>query len=86
MQRPAFAQNGDQVVDGRMPMPEAPQLAQRILPRQITVNPLHHGFYVVVGCQSFAVETVDSLLHRLGVYLKDPEGTEKKWLTGEWKW
>lgn len=56
------------------------------LKRPINIQPLNHGFLVNVGCQAFAVETVDALLHRLGVYLKNPYETEQKWLSGEWKW
>ena len=36
--------------------------------------------------QRFAIENVDALLNRLGGYLKDPAGTEQKWLGGELKW
>lgn len=57
-----------------------------ILPKQISITPLNHGFHVVVGCQVFAVETIDALLHRLSVYLKDPSETERRWMSGEWKW
>lgn len=71
---------------GQVPMNAPPQLGQHPLPRQININPLNHGFHVIVGCQAFAVETVDALLHRLGVYLKDPLETENKWMRGEWKW
>ena len=71
--------------NSRMPMPDPPAPSQRPLPRQIQINPLNHGYHVIVGCQAFAVENVDSLLHRLGIYLKNPEQAEKNWLTGEWK-
>jgi hypothetical protein len=66
-------------------MPPLPPLAKP-LPRQICINPLNHGFHVIVGCQAFAVESVDALLHRLNIYLKDPGEQERKWMAGEWKW
>lgn len=55
-------------------------------PRPIQIHLLDHGFNVTVGCQNFAVETVDALIHRLSVYLKAPAEQEAKWLSGEWKW
>lgn len=67
-------------LNGGLPLP-GPQLA-----KHITINPLNHGFLVNVGCQTFAVENVDALLHRLNVYLKDPAESERKWMAGEWKW
>lgn len=53
--------------------------------RQICINPLNHGFHVIVGCQAFAVESVEALLNRLSTYLKSPKETERKWLSGELK-
>lgn len=55
------------------------------MPRPVSIQPVNHGFVVTVGCQTFAVETVDALLHRLSVYLKNPSEAEAKWLSGEWK-
>jgi hypothetical protein len=80
-----FAENRGTVAQGMGPMPEPPTPSPRPLPRQIQINSLNHGYHVIVGCQAFAVETVDGLLHRLGVYLKNPEQAEKNWMSGEWK-
>jgi hypothetical protein len=66
--------------DASLPTPARP------LPKPITIEPLNHGYAITVGCQRFAIETVDALLHRLNVYLKDPMETESRWLRGEWKW
>lgn len=66
---------------GNDPLPTS-----RPLPKPIAIEPLNHGFAVTVGCQRFAIESVDALLHRLNVYLKDPTETESMWLRGEWKW
>jgi len=62
------------------PLPPAPAIA-----RPITIQSANHGFFVSVGCQSFAVESLDALLHRLGTYLRNPSEIEHKWLAGEWK-
>jgi len=66
--------------EGQQPLPP-----KRNKPRLISIQPLDHGFNVVVGCQNFAVESVDALIHRLNVYLKNPDDTEQKWLSGKWK-
>jgi hypothetical protein len=62
------------------PMPQTTQLA-----RNINITPLHYGYMVDVGCQRFAVESVDKLLKYLGEYLKDPQAVEKAWFSGELK-
>ena len=48
--------------------------------RRITIQPLHHGYHVEVGCQSFAIEDKDRLTYLIGEYLKDPAGVENLWL------
>jgi len=67
-------------LDAQQPLPP-----KRNKPRPISIQPLDHGFNVQVGCQVFAVESVDALIHRLTVYMKNPDDTEQKWLSGEWK-
>jgi hypothetical protein len=47
--------------------------------RRITIQPLHHGYHVEVGCQSFAIEDARRLTYLIGEYLKDPNGLEKIW-------
>jgi hypothetical protein len=66
--------------DGRLPIPERP------LGKMVTIEPVNHGYVVTVGRQRFAVEHLESLLHRLGDYLRDPMTVEGKWLSGELKW
>lgn len=51
--------------------------------RQIGIRELSRGYIIDVGCQSFAFESTDLLLIKLGEYLKNPEATEKKWYAGK---
>ncbi len=51
--------------------------------RRIEITPHGYGFVVVVGCQSFCIETKERLLEKLTSYLFDPAETEKKWFKGE---
>ena len=46
----------------------------------ITIHHLDFGYNVKVGCQNFAVETVEKLIKNLEAYLNDPRGTEIKWM------
>lgn len=46
----------------------------------ITIHHLDFGYNVKIGCQNFAIETVETLIKNLDAYLKDPSGTEKKWM------
>lgn len=66
--------------------PEANLSEQPVNPapvRDVTISSLNRGYVVKVGCHSFAFETVDGFLLKLGEYLKDPIGTEDKWFKGE---
>lgn len=47
--------------------------------KEIVIQSLDYGYIVKVGCQTFAVETVDKLTVNLGEYLNNPSGTERKW-------
>ena len=47
--------------------------------REINITPLNYGFIVKVGCQTFAIETTETLLDKLNGYLKDPTNVERKW-------
>lgn len=73
-------------IEGGIAGASLPTPLPRHIAKPINILPLNHGFHVVVGCQEFAVESVDTLLHRLNIYLKDPADAEQKWLSGEWKW
>lgn len=46
----------------------------------ISIHSLDFGFNVKIGCQNFAVETVDKLIKNLEAFLNDPSGTERKWM------
>lgn len=46
----------------------------------VTIHPLNFGYNVKIGCQNFAVETVERLIKNLEAFLNDPSGTEKKWM------
>jgi len=51
----------------------------RFTGRKITIQPLHHGYHVEVGCQSFAIEDPSRLTYLVGEYLKNPSGLERIW-------
>jgi len=46
----------------------------------VSIHPLDYGWNVKIGCQNFAVETVEKLIKNLEAYLKDPSGTERQWM------
>ena len=52
------------------------------LAREINIRPLHHGYVVNIGCQTFAIESIEKLIINLETYLKNPNETEKEWLSG----
>ena len=45
----------------------------------ILIEPLDYGFKVKVGCQNFAVESLDKLIKNIEAYLKNPQETQKRW-------
>lgn len=47
--------------------------------REIWINPLDRGYMIRVGCQSIAVESVETLIEKLEEYLRDPLATENKY-------
>jgi hypothetical protein len=51
--------------------------------RETRITQLNYGYLVNVGCQTFAFETVDKLIEKLGEYLKNPSQTEKDWYSGK---
>ena len=50
--------------------------------REINIQPMDFGYVVRIGCQSFAIESIDKLITNLNEYLKDPNKTEKSWFSG----
>lgn len=59
-----------------MPVPY-PSYSSR---HQITINPLNFGYLVNIGCNTFAIENVESLVSKLNSYLRNPEEVEGNWL------
>ena len=47
--------------------------------REVNIIPVDFGFIVKVGCQTFAIETIDKVATNLASYLKDPDAFEKEW-------
>jgi hypothetical protein len=50
--------------------------------KQITIEQVDHGYIVKIGCQTIAIESAKKLGQKLTEYLKDPNGAEKKWFSG----
>jgi hypothetical protein len=48
--------------------------------REIKITQLDYGYIVIVGCNSFAIETADKLIKKLTQYIKQPQEIEQKWL------
>lgn len=49
--------------------------------REITISPLDYGYIVKVGCQTFAIESDETLIENLAEYLRDPSKKERAWLS-----
>ena len=64
---------------------ESLMTSENLLARNINIIPLNHGYMVEVGCQRFAIESVDKMLKYVGEYLRDPQAVEKDWFSGELK-
>lgn len=47
--------------------------------RIVTIEALDNGYRVLVGCQAFAFETLDSMMLKLIKYLGDPKGVEDRY-------
>ena len=50
--------------------------------REINIRPLNFGYVVNIGCQTFAIESVEKLVSNLEKYLNSPNDTEKEWFSG----
>ena len=61
---------------------EPQPLATASQAREINIRPLHHGYVVNIGCQTFAIESIEKLIINLETYLKNPNETEKEWFSG----
>jgi hypothetical protein len=73
-------QDRPQLAQGCSEAPAAPTPSK---PRSISIEPKDHGFIVTVGCQSFAIEKISTLIRNLEKYLEHPVATEQKWLSGK---
>ena len=51
--------------------------------RTVVIQPMHYGYVVRLDCHEFAFESADRALNYVTEYLKDPQGTEKKWWNKE---
>ena len=60
----------------------ARSLAATSQAREINIRPLNHGYVVNIGCQTFAIESIEKLIINLETYLKNPNETEKEWFSG----
>ena len=61
---------------------EPQPLAAASQAREINIRPLNHGYVVNIGCQTFAIESIEKLISNLEKYLNSPIETEKKWFSG----
>lgn len=61
---------------------ELQPLATASQAREINIRPLNYGYVVNIGCQTFAIESIEKLIINLETYLKNPNGTEKEWFSG----
>ena len=50
--------------------------------RDVKINQVNYGYIVTIGCHTFVFETAERLIEKLGVYLKEPNKTERSWYDG----
>lgn len=50
--------------------------------RDVKINQVNYGYIVKIGCHPFVFETAERLIEKLGVYLKEPNKTERNWYNG----
>jgi hypothetical protein len=50
--------------------------------RDVKINQVNYGYIVNIGCHTFAFETAERLIEKLGIYLKEPNKTERSWYQG----
>lgn len=49
--------------------------------RDIVIKQLDYGYTILIGCQSFAIETKEKLLLNITDYLDSPQEIENLWLS-----
>lgn len=73
---PSGTKSGYKVTDGIYGHPKA---------REVSVEQLDYGYCVRVGCQIFAIESLDKVLTMLTTYLHEPDKLEQSWRDGTLK-
>lgn len=53
--------------------------------REVSIEQLDYGYKISVDCQTFAIESLETVLDMLGNYLKSPNSVEEMWRKGELK-
>lgn len=48
--------------------------------KEIKITAMDAGYIVNVGCQTFAIESKQSLITKLSAYINDPDNVEKAWM------
>lgn len=71
----------DEPQQERMPVNEEVRQGNKI--RQINIEEVNRGYFVRIGCQTFAIGTKAELISNLTEYINEPTKTEKKWFSGE---
>lgn len=66
-------------------IPAEPQPSQSNLMRLVTITQLSYGYNVQVGCQTFAIETMEKVIANLASYMANPQQLEEKWFRKELK-
>jgi hypothetical protein len=58
---------------------EPPQVRRNKF-RSIKIEGMDAGYIVNIGCQTFAIESKQSLITKLSAYINDPENVEIAWM------
>lgn len=69
--------------DMRSPPPQPLPPSTPTIPRLIMIEAKNHGYIVTVGCQTFCVEKISTLIRNVEKYLEHPAEVEQKWLSGK---
>jgi len=60
------------------PRPTVPSAYPSLVQHSISIQQVHNGFIVSVGCQTFVFEKFETASRYMTMYFQDPEGTENK--------
>ena len=61
-----------------LPRPTATSAYPPLASHAISIQQVHNGFIVSMGCQTFVFEKFETASRYMTMYFQDPEGTEKK--------